>query len=430
MHLTIRICKKKLASKLGKDVILTFIVQIIIMIAAFSINKILSNRLNINDFGLYNIIKRSSAVISFIMLAGTGIALPRYLSIYLEMKQYYKAKNFIISTISFITIISLITSTLILIFQNKIGNIITGNTNIRLLELTLLFSLSMTMASFLCAYYRGIGNFKKFNLLQVVNQLLLILPISIIPIITISNIYNSWTIIYFIMFIICSFYEIKKYKYIIFKNFQIKKIIKESAILYKYSFSRLLGDFFLFSLAAFPIIYLSHCLNMESVAFFSVGITLTSFTSPLFSFIGMILLPYVAACITRKEGKRANNLINKLLLAYIIISLFITFIFSIFMPNLISIFFSKAYYPSIIISKYIILSILPQAIYLLLRNPIDAISVFPYNTIILAISFTLMVMLFLNGHTINYFAFAYSVTSYSQGILSLSVWYFLKKHIK
>ena len=58
-----------LKSKMSKDVIWTFTIQMTIMICAFVVTKILSNRLSVDDFGQYNLIKRSVQVLSFVMLA-------------------------------------------------------------------------------------------------------------------------------------------------------------------------------------------------------------------------------------------------------------------------------------------------------------------------------------------------------------------------
>ena len=74
--------KEKLHSDMGRDIVWTFAIQMLIMLCSFAINKLLANRLSIDDFGQYNVIKRSIQVLSFVMLAGVSIALPRYIPIY------------------------------------------------------------------------------------------------------------------------------------------------------------------------------------------------------------------------------------------------------------------------------------------------------------------------------------------------------------
>ena len=78
----LNIIKEKFGSKMTKDVVWTFTIQMIIMLCSFIITKLLSNRLSMDEFGQYNLIKRSTQVLSFIMLAGVGITLPRYIPLY------------------------------------------------------------------------------------------------------------------------------------------------------------------------------------------------------------------------------------------------------------------------------------------------------------------------------------------------------------
>ena len=78
----LNIMKGKGGVKMTKDVVWTFIIQMMIMLCSFVITKLLSNRLDMDEFGQYNLIKRSIQVLSFMMLAGVGITLPRYIPLY------------------------------------------------------------------------------------------------------------------------------------------------------------------------------------------------------------------------------------------------------------------------------------------------------------------------------------------------------------
>ena len=86
--------KDKLHSPMGRDVVWTFSVQLFVMLCGFIITKILSNRLSVDDFGLFNVIKRSTWVLSFVILAGTGIAIPRYLPIFRNQKASFSGISF------------------------------------------------------------------------------------------------------------------------------------------------------------------------------------------------------------------------------------------------------------------------------------------------------------------------------------------------
>ncbi len=78
----LKLIREKLSSGMGRDMVWTFSIQLLIMLCSFAINKLLASRLSIDDFGQYNVIKRSVQVLSFLMLAGVGIALPRYIPLY------------------------------------------------------------------------------------------------------------------------------------------------------------------------------------------------------------------------------------------------------------------------------------------------------------------------------------------------------------
>lgn len=74
--------KSRFSKGLGQDVLWTLIGQVLLMLVLLIINKFLSNVLSIEDFGRYNVIRRSTTVLSFMLLGGLGIAMPRYLPVY------------------------------------------------------------------------------------------------------------------------------------------------------------------------------------------------------------------------------------------------------------------------------------------------------------------------------------------------------------
>ena len=74
-----------------------------------------------------------------------------------------------------------------------------------------------------------------------------------------------------------------------------------------------------------------------------------------------------------------------------------------------------------------IMSILPQAAYMLYRNTIDAVSITPYNAIILGISLAFMVVCFMLSDTLTHYAISYLAASVLQGFLSWTTWMLIRK---
>ena len=149
--------------------------------------------------------------------------------------------------------------------------------------------------------------------------------------------------------------------------------------------------------------------------------------TPIFSFMGIILLPYVSEAIAKNELKSANRFISRLFMVYVGSSAFITLIFYLFIGFLTTLFFAESYLVTTDLSRIMILAILPQAAYMLYRNTIDAVSVIPYNAIILGICILAMVISFMLSTTLTQFAWSYLGVSILQGFLSWITWRIIRK---
>lgn len=426
----LKLIKQKMTSGMGKDVVWTFSLQIVIMLCSFAINKILSNRLSIDDFGQYNVIKRSVQVLSFVMLAGVGIALPRYIPLYRNDNPPRSIKPLLIASLIYIIGITFVVFLICLILSDQMQHLIIGQgDNISLLLIALAYAFVLAMAQYAYAYYRGIGNFKWYNGTQLAVQLAIVIPLFMLPVLTVSGVFVSWLVI---TTLLVAFYLGRElWMKTGYRDRSPGKspqpLSTELKTIVKYSSGRLLADFFLFSLSAFPLIYISNSQGLQPTAYYSVGIFFVTMVTPVFSFMGIILLPYVSECIAKGERHAANRLVSRLALIYVGASLLITAFLYIFTSFLTGLLFSQSYVVTTDLTRIMILSILPQTIYLLYRNPIDAVSVIPYNTIILGICLAAMIISFSISSSLTQFAWAYLIVSCLQGLLSFLTWLVIKK---
>ena len=113
-------------SKLGKDVIVTFVAQALIMVTFFIVNKVLSNTLGVELYGQYSLIKKNSAVISMVMLAGMGIAIPRFVAFYKAKANNTKANSIVISSLIIVLLVTVLTITFAFVFNNQLETIVMG----------------------------------------------------------------------------------------------------------------------------------------------------------------------------------------------------------------------------------------------------------------------------------------------------------------
>ena len=432
----LKVIKEKFSSGMGRDVIWTFSIQILIMLCSFAINKLLANRLSIDDFGQYNVIKRSVQVLSFVMLAGVGIALPRYIPLYRNSTPPRRIAPLLTASLIYITGVSLVVFLICILFSAQMQDVVIGQDgNMNLLLVAMAYAFILALAQYVFAYYRGIGHFKWFNGSQLAMQLAIILPLVLLPVLTVSNVFISWLIItillvvfYFMKEVRSKWKEVREYLQPQNKSLtsHLSPLTSHLKTIIRYSSGRLVADFFQFSLSAFPLIYISNTQGLQMTAYFSVGIFFVTMVTPIFSFMGIILLPYVSQSIVRHEMAAANRLVSRLAMTYVGASLLFMGFFYLFTKFLTTLLFTSDYLVATDLTRIMILSILPQAVYMLYRNTIDAVSVIPYNAIILGICILAMIVSFSLSTTLTQFAWAYLGVSVLQGLLSWVIWEIIK----
>lgn len=426
----IKTVKQRLRSKMAGDVIWTFAGQVLVLLAAFALNKVLSVRLDVDTFGEYNLVKRSVTVISFVMLAGTGIAMPRYLAIYIGKNNLPQAKAFVRAAILFVITATVAVSLIATIFKSKLYPLVTGNDNTLLYITAFAYAAMLTASTIVYVYFRGKNDFKRFSISNVLIQLLLPISALIIPGINTLSIFVWWTIITGILTLIFALGETMRGGLKCNEPVSKAAIKAEYKTVAKYALPRLWGDFFLFAFQAFPLIYISQHFDYKSVSYYSVGITIITLGTAFYSFLGYILLPYVSECLAKGRIDDAVRKVNYFTVIYILSALAVMTTFYFLTGFMIKLLFTDEYLAAEHLTQIMILAILPQALYLLYRNPVDAVSVFPFNTILLGVAFAALVAVFYCATTMEGLAWGYVAVSWLQGVGAFGVWNVIKRKAK
>lgn len=422
--------KDRLKSKMAGDVIWTFAGQVLVLLAAFALNKVLSVRLDVDTFGEYNLVKRSVSVISFVMLAGTGIAMPRYLAIYIGKNNLPQAKAFVRAAILFVITAIVAVSLIAIIFKSKLYPLVTGNDNTLLYIIAFVYAAMLTASTIVYVYFRGKNDFKRFSISNVLIQLLLPISALIIPGINTLSIFVWWTIITGILTLIFALGETMRGGLKCNEPVSKAAIKAEYKTVAKYALPRLWGDFFLFAFQAFPLIYISQHFDYKSVSYYSVGITIITLGTAFYSFLGYILLPYVSECLAKGKIDDAVRKVNYFTVIYVLSAMAVMAAFYFLTGFMIQLLFTDEYLAAEHLTQIMILAILPQALYLLYRNPVDAVSVFPFNTILLGVVFAALVAVFYCATTMEGLAWGYVAVSWLQGVGAWGVWNVIKRKAK
>jgi len=415
-------------TRFGKDVAITIAGQMVVLLAAFGLNKWLSISLGTSGYGEFSIAKRTSGVISYVMFIGMGIALPKYLATYRQMGDRINEARYIISALLMIGAASFITLVIIITSRESLAQILFVENGFSGYILPiLLYAFSMTLVSVIYSYYRGYDKFIMYNISQIIVQAVTLFLAFIFDKDVVDLLY-AWSIVtggYGIYF--CW-----KTWFCFYPNAQIKSLINDLkpviVELAKFCIPRVPGEFILFAYGVTPLIIINHKLGMETSAYFAAATSINTMVTPFFGFVGVVLLPLVSKSIVSNQFSEAESKIKILARIYLVLCISGIAFVEAFAPFLVNLLFSPQYLPAVPIVRILILAILPNSFYLLLRNPLDGISRIPYNTINLLISFLVLnILVYFSSNTLT-FSMSFVAANGLLGLMSIWSWGKCKKN--
>lgn len=415
--------KDLLKSRFSKDLIITVVGQGLLMILALVINKINSINLGATDYSIFNVAKKSVGIISGIMAVSLGIALPRYIA----MKQNYDKKaRYLIGSLMIMIIASLVVCLVMFILRNWFGVVIFGDAGFENLIMPMvLYSFSVAFSTIIYSYYRGCNAYYKYNISQmIVNIAMLIIAIFVRK--SIKWILLLWGISIIVISIIFLLLILKSLRE---ELGNLRMPTKELRELSLFGLPRIIGEIALFSFTTVPLIIIAHREGIDNNYLISTAINISGMIFPVFSFAGVILLPYVSNAVSDNDIKRIDKPIFVMGLLYIVFSLFVIAFIDLFPKFVISLLFSEEFLPSVRTTTILIWSILPASLYYLLRNPIDGLSRIPFNTINLAISFGILCGLVVYFNDYDGYALAFIIGYSILCLLSIISFLYCRRRI-
>lgn len=402
-----------------KDLFVTLLGQIVVMTVTFLLNKVISNQYSVHDFGTYNLMKRAVSIISFIMLMAMGIAIPKYVSEANELKNESLKESYMLSGLFLILFAFILLTFPIVLLKYHVSQFLFGSPKFHEYVLPIcLYALSAGLVTYVYSFYRGVNDFMKYNIVGLNLQFLTLASVFIVRH-DLLLLHYMWSFVLF-TYAIFEIYKLFKANHYSFNNLKYK--LRTVKTLFEYGFPRVPGDFVLFSFNLAPIIIVNNKFGAIQVAYFSAALSINALLTPLFSLVGTILLPFVSKSMVNNGISDMKKKINILGIIYFLVSIVAILLIYGFGKHLLIILFNQDYVNSIELVKISILSILPNAFYLLLRSPLDGISKFPYNTFCLGISFIVYLILLTISPSIQMVAYSAVITYSLLGILSLICW--------
>ncbi|WP_424777571.1 lipopolysaccharide biosynthesis protein [Porphyromonas endodontalis] len=200
-------------------------------------------------------------------------------------------------------------------------------------------------------------------------------------------------------------------------------LVSSGKRLLSYGTPRMLADL-VFQLTSFvPLLVVFSKFGETATGLFSTAITLQLMIIPLFSFSGQILLQRVSEMIARADFTKIRRIIRLFMFIFTSVAAVGVVTIGVGIDFWLSLLFSKKFLPAASLVIIVAPSLIPRAIYLLLRNPLDAVSNIPYNLFSLLIWFAIYIVSLFVADSIEACAWGYTLSSVTLAVTSLLFWH-------
>ncbi|MGB6269772.1 MAG: hypothetical protein WBF67_12265, partial [Olleya sp.] len=196
---------------------------------------------------------------------------------------------------------------------------------------------------------------------------------------------------------------------------------------------RVIGELALFSLDFLPVYLISIYVGLTQSGYLSMSLLILKLAAMLFELIGSIVLPYYGKMYSSNTKEYFLNQVDKLLFYGLIAACLVSIIFY-YLSTFVIVNFFTSQTVAIEPTKFLFFVFPFYVVYILLRNIIDVVSTFSYNSVNLSIVVIIQVGILLIGFRYNSFNIYHTlvlVIPYTlMGLLTYITWSKLKMKLK
>ncbi len=361
----------------------TFITTLCIFVLGAASLKVAADFFGSVGFGEYQIARRGIALITYPLLMGIGISLPRFIAGAQDSEQTEKTA-YLLSGLLIVTVNLGFCCFLALLFPQEISRVIFGSSEYHGFVSPMYFAVfGLCFYTLVYSHLRGSLKIREANLFQ-------LLCMGLVPIgaIVVTGNNPAQSILYtgLVWFSLAISYLV--FLLFIKESFprrscglfpQIKKLII-------FGLPRIPGEFALFGLFSVPVISIAHITGVETAGYFALGFSFLQLICGFFDYVGVILLPLISKMHAEKRLPEIASIVKKTLGLSLFGSSVLVLMLYNFMESIIGVFFGRDFLAAVDIIKWIIIGAFPYLIYAILRNPLDAMMNFPHNSLNLTIT--------------------------------------------
>lgn len=378
----------------------TFATEAVILVCSLITLRLAATTFGSIGFGEYSVARRAMSIVAFPLLLGLGIGIPRYVALS-QVRSDPQDPNHVSYFIAGVAIsLPLVTLFCLAVLSNRnlFINIFFGSDGLEELALpTAVATVGMYTHTLVYSYFRGRLAMRVANLFHLVS-LGGIPPCSI----WLGGTSTSLSI----MLMGCGWLATSAFFCIrIFTDskhdvLSPRQLMKAAHDLLVYGLPRVPGELGLFGLFAIPTFIVARRQGVEAAGYFSYGVSLLQLFAALFSTIGILLLPSVSRLKAATHWRTIEDLVSKVLLGSLTLSTVLAATLAVILPQVTYTLMGPSFPVAVEQSRWMVVAAVPYVAYLVLRNPIDAVAVWPYNSVNVSITliFTVICLIGLSSY--------------------------------
>lgn len=361
----------------------TFITTLCIFALGAASLKVAADFFGSVGFGEYQIARRGIALITYPLLMGLGISLPRFIAGAQGSEQTEK-NAYLLSGLLIIIFNLGLCGLLAVLFPQEISRVFFGGSGYQEFVSPMYFAVfGLCSYTLVYSHLRGSLKIREANLFQ-------LLCMGLVPIGAIAavggNPAQSILCTGLVWLSLATVYL--AFLLVIKGNFPRPScgLLPQTKKLILFGLPRIPGEFALFGLFSVPVIFIAHITGVETAGYFALSFSFLQLICGFFDYVGVILLPLISKMNAEKRLSEIVAIVKKTLCLSLIGSSVLVLVLYTFMESIIGVFFGKDFLAATDIVKWIIIGAFPYLIYAILRNPLDAMVSFPHNSLNLSIT--------------------------------------------
>lgn len=410
------------ASRLGKDVLLTFSAQLFMMLSVFAVTKLVSRGQTVEGFSDYSLIRKNAALFTSLFALGLTEALTHFYAYQQGRRSTAMVQGVLFGeSIRLLLCSMLFFLVLFVVFRIPLSfAIFDSDAAWRELGLIYLFAVSLCVFQLLLSYYLGLGDFKKAAWVQVgVNGVFLAGAYFFSG--NVALLFILWSLLTLVPLMMIMLAELRSYPRCAGKEMRrLRKLLRKRLLFY--GTTRMGSNLVIYGMDVLPLVMILHKLGPRSVSLFSVSISVLQMVVSLFSFTSSIFLQRVSLLRAAGDYSAIDKLLRWAVVPFVSIALAGGVFLYFFSDFVIWLLYTNDFLeasPLIAITSF---ALLPKAFFFLLKSPIDAFSDKPYMLGVLSVSLLLYAVLLWRSTSLEGSAWAYVWANVAMMVMAILTW--------